>query len=123
MARLAAQVETVERIAALADRAARLLDDLGVDNVRVHVGDGSLGWPDSAPYEAIVVTAGGPEVPAALKEQLAPGGRLVMPVGRSGGWQELVRLTRAADGEALGEEQLCSVAFVPLLGAQGWPEP
>lgn len=121
LARLCAQVETVERIAELADRATRQLADLGVANVNVHCADGTLGWPDAAPYDAILVTAGGPVIPLALQSQLAPGGRLVMPVGASRGWQDLVRVTRAGPDD-FRTESLCEVAFVPLLGAQGWPE-
>lgn len=121
LARLAAEVHTVERIPALAERARRTLAALAVARVQVHVGDGTLGWPAAAPYDAIVVTAAGPRVPEALRAQLAPGGRLVMPVGASQGWQDLLRLTRARDaGAADRSELLCTVAFVPLLGAQGW---
>lgn len=121
LARLCAQVETVERIAELADRATRQLAELGVANVHVHCADGTLGWPDAAPYDAILVTAGGPVIPPELQSQLAPGGRLVMPVGASRGWQDLVRVTRTGPDD-FRTESLCEVAFVPLLGAQGWPE-
>lgn len=120
LSRLAREVHTIERIPALAAQAQRMLAELQVANVQVHVGDGSLGWPAAAPYDAIVVTAAGPRIPAALREQLAPLGRLVMPVGRHHGAQELLRLTRARDdGEDDRIDALCSVAFVPLLGAQG----
>jgi protein-L-isoaspartate(D-aspartate) O-methyltransferase len=122
LSRLAAQVDTIERIAELAERAAHLLAELNVTNVRVHCGDGTLGWSEAAPYDAIVVTAGGPVVPEALLAQLAPGGRLVMPVGSSRGSQELVRVTRAGQQD-YRTESLCDVAFVPLMGEQGWPEP
>ena len=115
---IADHVDTVERIPALADQAAALLRELGVDRVDVHTGDGSLGWPDGAPYDAVVVTAGGPEVPAPLVEQLADGGRLVAPVGPRHS-QELVRLRR--DGDRTECEDLGPVAFVPLLGEAGWP--
>lgn len=121
LARLAAEVHTVERIAVLAERARRTLAALQVANVQVHMGDGTLGWPAAAPYDAIVVTAAGPRLPPALRAQLAPGGRLVMPVGSTRLWQDLVRLTRAdASGAPDHEERLGAVAFVPLLGAQGW---
>ncbi len=83
-------------------------------------GDGTLGWPPAAPFEAIVVSAGGPRVPGALKEQLAPAGRLVIPVGPEGGPQDLLRLTRVEDGYT--EESLGLVRFVPLIGAQGFLE-
>lgn len=122
LSRLAAQVDTVERIAELAEGAARVLSELNVSNVRVHCADGTLGWPDAAPFDAITVTAGGPVVPPALLAQLAPGGRLVMPVGSNQAWQDLVRVTRAGPDD-FRTETLCEVAFVPLMGAQGWPEP
>jgi len=121
LSRLAATVDTVERVPELADRAARQLADLNLNNVRVHGGDGTLGWPEAAPYDAIVVTAGGPEVPPALLAQLAPGGRLVMPVGSTRRWQVLVRVTHVGPDD-FRSESLCDVAFVPLMGAQGWPE-
>jgi protein-L-isoaspartate(D-aspartate) O-methyltransferase len=117
---LAARVDTVERLPELAERARFQLRELGLEHVQVHCADGSLGWPENAPYEAIVVAAGGPSVPSALKSQLAPGGRLVMPVESGQGWQELLRLTRVDADEYRGE-QLGDVAFVPLIGAQGWP--
>ena len=84
-------------------------------------GDGSLGWPEHAPYDAILVTAGGPRVPKALLHQLAVGGRLVMPVGGATRMQRLVRVTRA-DTHEYEYEDLEEVAFVPLIGAEGWPE-
>jgi protein-L-isoaspartate(D-aspartate) O-methyltransferase len=120
LARLAAEVHSVECIAELADLAMRRLAAHGCANVAVHHGDGSLGWPDAAPYDAIVVTAAGPDVPAALKAQLKIGGRLVMPVGERHGLQELLRLTRTSDHDER-REMLLPVRFVPLTGAQGWP--
>ncbi|MBS0434731.1 MAG: protein-L-isoaspartate(D-aspartate) O-methyltransferase [Proteobacteria bacterium] len=120
LARLAKEVHTVERHAVLADGAAAVLTALGADNVQVHTADGTLGWPAAAPYDAIVVTAAGPEVPAALLAQLAVGGRLVMPVGEREGAQWLLRLTRVNEHETRREE-LMGVRFVPLTGAQGWP--
>jgi protein-L-isoaspartate(D-aspartate) O-methyltransferase len=86
----------------------------------VRHGDGSLGWPEHAPYDGIVVTAGGPEVPPSLLEQLAIGGRLVMPVGPDPRFQRLVRVVRT--GAARWDRALLQeVAFVPLVGAEGWP--
>ena len=120
LGRLAKEVHTVERHAVLAEGAAAALAALGVDNVQVHTADGTLGWPAAAPYDAIVVTAAGPEVPAALLAQLAVGGRLVMPVGEREGAQWLLRLTRVNEHETRREE-LMGVRFVPLTGAQGWP--
>lgn len=120
LARLVGRVDSIERRAELATSAAARLADLGIGNVTVHAGDGTLGWPAAAPFDAIVVTAGGPEVPPALLQQLSAGGRLVMPVGSHRGWQDLLRITRHGDG-TLERETLGEVTFVPLIGAQGWP--
>jgi protein-L-isoaspartate(D-aspartate) O-methyltransferase len=118
LGRLAARVTTIERHGALADAARERLAALGCGNVEVVQGDGSLGWPAAAPYDAILVAAAGPEVPAALKAQLAIGGRLVMPVGVADA-QELVKLTRRTEDE-FDREALGGVMFVALIGAQGW---
>lgn len=119
LGRIAREVYTVERHAELARLAERRLEALELKNVRVHCGDGSLGWPEHAPYDAIVVAAGGPGVPRALLDQLAPGGRLVMPVGEGRELQKLVRITHALEG-GFASEDLGDVRFVPLIGAQGW---
>ena len=116
-AELAAEVYSVERLPELASRATTQLRRHGYHNVQVHLGDGSLGWPEAAPYDAIVVTAGAPDVPEALQQQLAEGGRLVIPVGRSGS-QRLVRVRR--EGEHSTRELLTPVRFVPLIGKEGW---
>ena len=116
---LGGAVFTVERHAALADGASTLLRELGYAGVRIRHGDGSVGWPEHAPYDAIAVAASGPRVPASLREQLAPGGRLVMPVGVGGGRQALVRERRGASGRFRSEE-LGWVRFVPLIGDEGW---
>lgn len=114
LARLAREVWSIERIDTLAADAARRLAELGVTNVHVVHGDGTLGWPKAAPYDAIVVTAAsGEDVPPALLEQLAEGGRLVIPVG-STGRQSLLRIVR--HGDRYNEQDLGGVAFVPLLG-------
>jgi protein-L-isoaspartate(D-aspartate) O-methyltransferase len=118
--RLVDHVTSVERIPELADEARRRLDRLGVDGVEIHCADGTLGWPDGAPYDAIVVTAGAPEEPAALIDQLAEGGRLVVPIGARGR-ERLVRFRRRTDG-TVERSDLGAVAFVPLVGEQGWPE-
>jgi protein-L-isoaspartate(D-aspartate) O-methyltransferase len=122
LASVVAEVYTVERIPVLAETAAARLAALGYRTVHVRCGDGTLGWPEHAPYDVIIVTAGGPRVPPALLDQLAPGGRLVMPVGDYVFSQRLVRVRRRADG-TLSEDVLEAVAFVPLIGAQGWPAP
>jgi protein-L-isoaspartate(D-aspartate) O-methyltransferase len=119
LARLAARVDTVERHAELAEAARERLAALGIENVRVHVGDGSLGWPEHAPYDAILVSAGAPDVPPALLDQLAVGGNLVLPVGPSPTDQELVRVHRQAD-DTLRRTRLGAVRFVPLVGEEGW---
>jgi protein-L-isoaspartate(D-aspartate) O-methyltransferase len=115
--RLCARVVAVERLHRLAAEAAERVARLGYANVTVVEGDGTLGWVKEAPYDAILVSAGAPAVPPALVGQLAEGGRLVVPVG--GGGQRLIRVRRA--GPALEEDDLGPVAFVPLIGAQGWP--
>jgi protein-L-isoaspartate(D-aspartate) O-methyltransferase len=121
LSRIAAEVYTVERVGALAAAARASLAKLGYANVHVLEGDGSLGWADHAPYDAIVVTAGGPRVPRTLLNQLAAGGRLVMPVGPVARHQRLVRVTRT-DAHEYAYEDLEEVAFVPLIGAEGWTE-
>ncbi len=112
LAEIVDQVLTVERIRPLYQRAGRLLRELGYHNVRLRQSDGSWGWPQLGPFERIVVTAGGEQIPDALREQLAPDGVLVMPVGPSGR-QELIRLTR--HGQDWERESLGLVSFVPLV--------
>jgi protein-L-isoaspartate(D-aspartate) O-methyltransferase len=118
LARLASEVWAIERHAPLARAAEERLAALAIGNVRIVQGDGTLGLPAEAPFDAILVSAGGPRVPEALKAQLAPGGRLVIPVGPEGGPQDLRRVTRV--GEGWTEESLGGVRFVPLIGAQGF---
>ncbi len=115
-ARLCARVDTIERLPSLAQEARARFAALGLA-VEVHVGDGSLGVPGRAPFDAIIVTAGGPRVPQTLLAQLAGGGRLVMPVGDRH-VQTLVRVTRRDGG--FDDEQLTAVCFVPLIGREGW---
>jgi protein-L-isoaspartate(D-aspartate) O-methyltransferase len=121
LGKMAREVFTVERIAELAEEARERLARLGFHNVHVLHGDGTLGWKDHAPYDAIAVAAGGPEIPKALLAQLAPGGRLVIPVGPHASAQILTRITKLADG-SFHEEPLADVRFVPLIGEQGWPD-
>ncbi|PRQ02939.1 Protein-L-isoaspartate O-methyltransferase [Enhygromyxa salina] len=113
LAELGAQVYTIERIEALADRAAATLRELGYSSIEVRHGDGYAGWPERAPFDAIIVTAAPPELPRALTDQLAIGGKLVAPVGRHVGWQQLVVIERSEHG--LEREKLLDVAFVPML--------
>jgi protein-L-isoaspartate(D-aspartate) O-methyltransferase len=120
LGRIAGEVYTIERHGTLAARAAQHLEELGYDNVRVIHADGSGGWPEGAPYHAIVVAAGGPAVPPTLREQLAVGGRLVMPIGPTPRLQELVRVTRL-DVDDYRQEDLADVRFVPLIGREAWP--
>ncbi len=119
LSRLAKRVVTVERIVPLARHAASVLGDLGYDNVEVHVAGERLGWPESAPYDAIIVTAASPEVSLILLGQLAMGGRLVIPVG-SRDLQELVRIVKTPEGAL--RHNLGSCRFVPLLGHGAWPD-
>lgn len=118
LAEIAAEVFTIERHQALADAAKARLDALGYRNAHVRCGDGTRGWPDEAPFDAIVVTAGGPEVPESLRSQLAVGGRLVIPVGLER-VQRLLRIRRTSE-DRYADEDLGAVLFVPLIGAQGW---
>lgn len=124
LSHIAERVYSVERHPSLAHDAARRFRQLGYDTIRVRVDDGTLGWPDEAPFDAILVTAGGPEqVPSALLDQLAPGGRLVIPVGDSIESQELIRIRRSDDGRSFERDELGKVQFVPLVGRAGWSEP
>jgi len=119
LSEIAANVYTVERHGPLAEKAAVTLADLGYDNVHVLHGDGTRGWPAHAPFDAIIVAAGGPTIPESLKSQLKIGGRLVIPVGSDQRAQELVRVTRTSQNQ-YRREDLADVRFVPLLGEEGW---
>ncbi len=116
---LARSVHSVERHAALAEQAAKTLAMLGYQDVFVHIGDGSLGWVDGAPYQAVLVTAAAPDIPKPLVDQLGEGGRLVVPVGNRSG-QMLERWRKV--GGVLRREKLFPVAFVPLRGTHGWQD-
>lgn len=122
LAELAGEVYTIERHERLARTAGERLARDGYANVHVRCGDGTLGWPEAAPFDAIVVAASGPRVPETLRQQLASGGRLVIPVGSAVGRQKLVRVTRL-DAERYREEDLAEVRFVPLVGEAGWRGP
>jgi protein-L-isoaspartate(D-aspartate) O-methyltransferase len=119
MGRIAGEVFGIERHAALGAAARDNLAALGIGNVTIVVGDGTKGLPDEAPFDAIIVSAGGPDVPPALKAQLAVGGRLVIPVGTVERQQTLRKVTRTSEA-AFPEEDLGPVAFVPLIGEAGW---
>ncbi len=119
LAEIAGEVYTIERIGQLAEKAGATLADLGYNNVHVLHSDGTRGWPEHAPYDAIVVAAGGPKVPESLKRQLKIGGRLVIPIGTDPRVQELVRVTRVSEDE-YRQADLADVRFVPLVGQEGW---
>ena len=114
LAGLVRQVHSVEVLQALADSAAARLKRLGYGNVHVRCGDGNAGWPEHAPYDAILVTAAGPRVPPALVEQLKPGGRMVIPLGGSRHDQELTIIEKDAEGK-VHQHGILPVAFVPLV--------
>jgi len=118
---LARDVSTIERVPSLAAAAEERLARLGFTNVEVRCGDGSLGWPERAPFDAIAVAAGGPKAPPALLSQLAIGGRLVIPIGADESSQVLTRITRESE-TTFREEPLTDVRFVPLIGEQAWGE-
>ncbi len=119
LAELADEVHTIERVPELADGARRALAEAGYDRVHVHVGDGTLGVPEEAPFDAIAVAAAAPAIPESLYEQLAPFGRLVLPVGSRRG-QELQLVVRSPEGPATIRSVPCR--FVPLLGAEGFAD-
>ena len=121
MGQIADRVYAIERHPSLGESARQRLKKLGYDNVELRIGDGTQGWPEVAPFDAILVAAGGPEVPPTLKQQLAIGGRLVIPVGEEARYQNLIKLTRKSEAE-FEEENLGAVAFVPLIGEHGWAE-
>jgi len=116
---IAGQVYSIERIRELAERARITLSENGYENIQVLHADGTLGWPEQSPYDAILVTAGGPGVPESLKRQLKTGGRLVIPVGSDMHNQKLIRVTRVSQSE-FRTEDLEYVRFVPLIGEEGW---
>lgn len=119
LSQLAAQVFSIERVPALYERARDILRELGIRNVSMLLGDGTIGWREYAPYDGILVSAGGPDVPLPLIEQLSEGGRLVIPLGPRDE-QMLTVFTRR--GDATERRDLGPVRFVPLLGTHGWRE-
>jgi protein-L-isoaspartate(D-aspartate) O-methyltransferase len=121
LSRIAGEVIAIERHGELAELAAARMAALGYFNVRIVTGDGSAGWLDGAPYDAILAAASGRHVPEGLKRQLKVGGALVMPLGAPGEMQSLFRVTRLAE-EEWEQENLGPVRFVPLIGEEGWRE-
>ncbi len=119
LAALCEAVFSIDRIAELTESARQRLDALGIGNVEITVGDGTLGWPEHAPYDGIIVTAGAPQAPEPLLEQLTEGGRLVIPVGDR--YAQTLKVY-SRHGSSLREQNLCACKFVPLVGAHGWPE-
>jgi protein-L-isoaspartate(D-aspartate) O-methyltransferase len=119
ISRIAGKVHAIERHDELTRLAKARLERLGYDNVEIRTGDGTKGWPEAGPFDAILAAAGGPAVPQALKDQLAVGGSLVMPVGDAQRSQRLVKVTRTAEGR-FHQEDLGDVVFVPLIGEHGW---
>lgn len=121
ISRIAGKVIGIERQHDLAEVARERLARLGYDNVEIVEGDGTKGWPDEAPYDSILAAASGSHVPESLLAQLAPGGRIVMPLGNPGSVQELVKATKREDG-IVRQENLGGVRFVPLIGEEGWKD-
>jgi protein-L-isoaspartate(D-aspartate) O-methyltransferase len=119
LAELSSKVYTVERVKALADKARAVMDRLGYRGVAIKIYDGTYGWKEMAPFDAIMVTAGSPDIPAPLVEQLKIGGRMVIPVGERFS-QRLMKVVRTQEGPAT--ETSISCVFVPLIGAHGWKE-
>ena len=119
ISRIAHEVIGIERQHDLVDVAQERLKRLGYDNVEIVEGDGTRGWPESAPFDAILAAASGSHVPQPLLDQLSDGGRLVMPIGEPGGVQKLVKVTKQRDG-SLAQSDLGAVRFVPLIGEEGW---
>lgn len=123
LAEIAARVHSIERLGALTQAARARLDALAYGNIHLRTGDGTLGWPEAGPFDAILVAAAGPELPLPLKQQLRVGGRLLMPLdfGARGTTQQLLRVVRRGEDE-FEQEVLGGVAFVPLIGRHGWAE-
>lgn len=120
LSQIASRVYSIERLAPLARRARKILDDVGCRNVNIKLTDGTVGWEEEAPFEAIIVTAASPDIPQDYLNQLAVGGRLVIPVG-SRGSQILKRVVRNGHDQ-FSEESLLDCRFVPLIGKHGWQE-
>ncbi|SCC82337.1 protein-L-isoaspartate(D-aspartate) O-methyltransferase [Saliniramus fredricksonii] len=120
--RIAGKVVSIERHAELTEAARKAIDTLGYDNIDLRIGDGTQGAADEAPFDVILVAAGGPEIPEILIEQLSPGGRMIIPVGPVHRYQHLLRIRKTGDNR-IKQEDLGPVAFVPLIGVGGWRDP
>lgn len=120
LASIAKEVYSVERFKELADTAEKRLQKLGYNNIKIKIGDGTLGWEEFAPYDGIIVTAGSPGVPESLVKQLKDGGRMLIPVGS--GWFGQILMLIEKTGDTVRAGELCGCAFVPLIGKEGWSE-
>lgn len=118
LAQIVTEVYSVERFKDLADTAHQILGRLGYKNVKIRVGDGTLGWGEFAPYDGIIVTAGAPGIPEALIKQLKPDGRMLIPIG-SGGFGQILTLVEKV-GNTVRTSEICGCMFVPLIGKEGW---
>ncbi len=121
LAQIAAEVFTIERHQILAGQAGKRFRELGYQNIHTRCGDGTLGWPEAAPFEGIAVAAGAPEPPPSLLRQLAIGGRLVIPVGDHHGGQDLLLIQRTSE-DTFKQDSLGGVRFVPLVGEEAWSD-
>jgi len=119
LSELAGVIHTIELRPELAERAENTFREMGINNVHVHVGDGTLGWEDEAPYDGVIATAAAPKVPDAFFEQLKVGGRIVIPVGAR--WRQVLEVWTKTDA-GMEKEEILPVAFVPLLGENGWQD-
>lgn len=116
LAELAREVYSIERFDGLGERAKRVLDELGYKNIKIKIGDGTLGWPEEAPFDRIIITAASPQIPLPLSEQLKEGGRMVLPLGES--FSQVLTLVGKVDGK-LNSKDICGCVFVPLVGEYG----
>jgi len=120
LAQIAREIYSVERFKNLADTAGSTLEKIGYRNVKIKIGDGTLGWEEFAPYDGIIVTAGAPEIPQSLTRQLKDGGRMIIPIG-SGGFGQILTLIEKI-GKDIRTSEICGCMFVPLIGKEGWSE-
>lgn len=116
LAELAREVYSIERFDGLGERAKRVLDELGYKNIKIKIGDGTLGWPEEAPFDRIIITAASPQIPLPLSEQLKEGGRLILPLGES--FSQVLTLAQKKNG-VLNSKDICGCVFVPLVGEYG----